>query len=218
MRLERQPEVLSGESLRVPVQQWTREEVLSDSLFWLMLFGILAPGFIGTTIFFHQTYLLELRNWPAQAFASAFVMMALMTVTFSQIAGWLIDRLGAIRLLPTFLIPLALACFSLALITRPWGIFVFMGLLGVSYGISSTLFGALWPAVYGTRHLGSVRSVTVALMVLSSALGPGVTGLLIDAGVSYLSQVLTMGLYCVAVASIMVWVSRQLVWRQTKQV
>lgn len=217
MREERSPETLAGSSVRQTVHQWTRKQVLADPLFWLMLIGILAPGFIGTTIFFHQAYLLDLRGWPPEAFASAFVMMALMTTTFSQVAGWLIDRFGAVRVLPLFLAPLSLSCFSLAAITQSWGIFVFMGLLGVSYGISSTLFGALWPEVYGTRHLGSVRSVTVAMMVLSSALGPGVTGLLIDAGVSYMSQMIVMGLYCVLVATVMVWISKQLVKRQTQE-
>ncbi|MFK7963664.1 MAG: nitrate/nitrite transporter [Burkholderiaceae bacterium] len=216
MRQERQPEALSQDTGRSVVHQWTREQVLADPLFWLMLIGILAPGFIGTTIFFHQAYLLELRQWPAEAFASAFVMMALMTTTFSQVAGWLIDRFGAVRVLPAFLAPLSLACFTLAAIEQAWGIFIFMGLLGVSYGISSTLFGALWPEVYGTRHLGSVRSVTVAFMVLSSALGPGVTGLLIDAGVPYVKQMVVMGLYCVSVAAVMIWISRQLVRRQSQ--
>ena len=91
-----------------------------------------------------------------------------------------------------------------------------MGLLGVSYGISSTLFGALWPEVYGTRNLGSVRSVTVSLMVLSSALGPGVTGLLIDAGVAYFSQILFMGLYCLSVAAVMVVIAGQLAQRKSQ--
>ncbi|UUP19628.1 hypothetical protein [Nitratireductor thuwali] len=66
------------------------------------------------------------------------------------------------------------------------------GLLGVSSGFSNTLMGALWPEVYGTRFLGAVRAMTVAVMVFASAMGPGLTGYLIDLGVSFPLQVLVM--------------------------
>ena len=213
MRVEREPEKAQPGTRGQAARHWTRREVLRDPYFWLMLCGTLTPGFIGTTIFFHQAYLLELRGWPAEAFASAFMMMAAMTLACAQVTGWLIDRLGAARVLPMFLAPLSLACFALASIEQSWGIFVFMGLLGVSQGITATLFGAIWPEVYGTRHLGSIRSVTVALMVLSSAMGPGVSGLLIDAGVSYLRQIMVMGVYCVGIATLMLWLSQRLVQR-----
>jgi MFS family permease len=213
MRIERLPQAADLPERRRAARHWTRREVLCDPLYWVMLVGTLAPGFIGTAIFFHQAYLLELRGWPPGAFASAFVLMACMTLTFALVSGWLIDRYGAFRLLPFFLLPLSLSCFSLAAIAEPVGIFVFMGLLGVSYGISSTLLGALWPEVYGTRHLGSVRSVTVAMMVFSSALGPGVTGWLIDRQVSYLLQLQVLGVYCLLAAMVMVFVSRQLAHR-----
>src|SRR5690606_16632841 len=128
----------------------------------------------------------------------------------SLLAGQLIDRFSAVSLLPLFLVPLALACLAAAFLTAPWAIFVFMGLMGVSYGVSSTLEGALWPEIYGTKHLGAVRSVAVAAMVFASALGPGLTGYLIDAGVDYSHQLATMGAYSLAAAALMWFVSRRL--------
>jgi MFS family permease len=213
MRTERQPQPGERQHPRSAPRHWQQREVLRDPMFWIMLIGVLAPGFIGTTVFFHQAYLLELRQWPPELFATAFVAMASMTLLFALLTGLLIDRVGAPTVLPLYQVPLALCCFALAGIAEPKGIFVFMGLLGVSYGISSTLFGALWPEVYGTRHLGSVRSITVALMVLATALGPGVSGLLIDAGVSYFSQFRVMGSYCLVAALVMIVVSRRLVQR-----
>ena len=84
-----------------------------------------------------------------------------------------------------------------------------MALLGISYGLSSTLFGALWPEIYGTKHLGSIRAVVIALMVFSTAMGPGVTGFLIDFGVDYPLQILVMGVYCLAVSIVMALVGRR---------
>jgi MFS family permease len=182
------------------LRHWTRREVLRDPAFWVISAGTLAPPFIGTTIFFNQVYLVELRGWTMELFASAFVAMSSMTITCALLAGWLIDRFTAVRVLPVFLLPLGAACVLLATVTAPWAAFGFMALLGVSYGFSSTLFGSLWPEIYGTRHLGSVRSVTVAMMVLASAIGPGLTGSLIDLGVAYETQILAMAGYCFVTA------------------
>ena len=215
MRVERQPRSTDLPERTVAPRHWTRREVVRDPLFWLMAAGVFAPAFIGTTIYFHQDYLLEIRNWPAGIFASSFLVMATMTIIFAFITGFLIDWVGAVRVLPFFLFPLSLACLALWGIEHSWGIFLFMGLLGISYGISSTLFGALWPEIYGTVHLGAVRSLCVALMVLMSALGPGVTGVLIDLGVAYPSQVLAMGVYCLAASVVLLFVSRKIVHRQS---
>ncbi len=210
MRVERQPRATDKQEIKWASKDWTRAEVLRDPMFWLLLLGILAPSFIGTTIYFHQAYLLELRGWAPDSFAVAFMVMASMTILFALISGFMVDRFGSLRILPFNFLPLALACFALYGISQEYGIYIFMGLLGVSTGISSTLFGVIWPEVYGALHLGAIRSVTVAFMVFSSAMGPGVTGLLIDAGVSYPLQIFVMGFYCLAVSIIMLFVAREL--------
>lgn len=210
MRVNREPRATDMPSKRSAAKDWTRGEVLRDPLFWLMLLGVLAPAFIGTTMFFHQAYLVELRGWSPQVFASAFIVMAMMTICFALLCGFLVDKFGAPAVLPYELIPLALACFALAYVPQEFGIFIFMALVGMSYGMGSTLFGALWPEVYGTKHLGGVRSITMAAMVFASAMGPGVSGILIDLGVSYFTQFAYMGFYCVAASFILLFVSRKL--------
>ena len=177
-------------------RDWTRAEVLRDPWLYALLVGVLAPPFIGTTIFFHQDYFIELRGYDPLVFASAFPLMAVTTVTFSLICGQLVDRFGAVQLLPFFLVPLAVASAAAGLMEAVWGIYVFMVLLGVSYGFTSTLLGALWPEVYGLRYLGGVRSVIVAAMVFSTALGPGLTGLLIDFGIGLPVQLVVMSGWC----------------------
>ena len=190
-------------------RDWTRAEVVRDPLFYALLLGVMAPGFIGTTIFFHQVYLVELRGWSLELFASSFTVMAIMTITFALVSGALIDRFSGVSLLPGFLLPLGAACIVLGSFDGQWSAFVFMALLGLSYGFSSTLFGALWPEIYGTRHLGSIRALTVAVMVFATAMGPGLTGYLIDHGVSYPLQILAMGAYCILISLVMLYVTKQ---------
>ncbi|MDZ5697759.1 MFS transporter [Chelativorans sp. M5D2P16] len=211
--VERAPRSSDPAPRRATGRNWTRAEVVRDPLFYALLLGVMAPGFISTTIFFHQVYLVELRGWSLEVFASSFTFMAVMTVSFALISGQLIDRFSAVALLPVFLLPLAAACLTLAAFDAQWISFIFMGMLGISYGFSSTLFGAVWPEIYGTRHLGAVRALTVAIMVFATAMGPGLTGYLIDLGVSYPLQIAAMGFYCLAASALMLFVSRRLAAR-----
>ncbi|MEM6650170.1 MAG: MFS transporter [Pseudomonadota bacterium] len=198
----RVPRLPKGQSEKTAtkVREWTRNEVLKDPIFWLILTGTLAPPFIGTTIFFHQDYLTTLREWPPQLFAQGLSVMAITTVTCALLNGAIIDRYGAKSVLPFFLLPLSAACFAVAFSDSAPTLFFFMFLLGISYGISATLFGALWPEIYGTKHLGAIRSVIVSAMVLATAIGPGITGALIDYGIDLPSQLFALGGYCLLTA------------------
>ena len=197
-RVERVPgETVAEDAAEIrTARNWTRGEVLRDPLFYALLACVLAPPFIGTTIFFHQDYLVELRGYSDLAFAAAFPIKAATTVVFSLICGQLIDRFGSFRLLPFFLLPLGVASATAALLTPVWGVYAFMFLIGISYGFTATLVGALWPEVYGIKHLGAIRSIIVAAMVFSTALGPGLTGALIDAGIALPTQLLWMSGWC----------------------
>ena len=181
-------------------RHWTRAEVLRDPIFWILLTGVLAPPFIGTIIFYHQDYLTALNGWPPRFYALSLSVMAITTVTFVLLGGAIIDRYRAATVLPVFLLPLAATCFVFASGGPPASLLVAMVLLGMSYGFSSTLFGAVWPEVYGTAHLGSIRSSIFATMVFATAAGPGLTGTLIDRGIPLPAQMTWFGVYCLLAA------------------
>jgi MFS family permease len=207
MRVERAPRSSDPVLPVSKIRDWTRGEVFRDPLFYIMLIGVLAAPFIGTTIFFHQIHLVEIRGWSLELFATTFIMMAVTVMVFALIAGFLVDRFSAIRLLPVYILPLAAACLVLGFFEQQWSAFVFMALLGVSYGFSTTLLGALWPELYGTGNLGAIRAAIVATMVFATAAGPGVTGFLIDLGVPYPFQIKIMGVYCLLASVAMLFAS-----------
>jgi len=62
--------------------------------------------------------------------------------------------------------------------------FLFMGLLGISNGLTNVLMSSLWAEIYGVNHLGSIKALTGSLMVFSTALATAVFGFLIDSGFS----------------------------------
>jgi len=195
-------------------RQWTRGEALRDPIFWLLTAGVLAPPFIGTAILFNQVYLTELRGWPLELFASAFPVMAGTAIATALVLGPLIDRYSARALLPAVLLPLFSGCLLLALLPAAPTAFVFMGLLGISSGFTAAMSGALWPELYGSRHIGAIRSVAFALMVFSSAAGPGLVGVLIDVGVDFDRQLLVMSGYCALMTGGLAIASRKLRDRQ----
>lgn len=190
----------AGGAPSAALQGWTQEEVLRDPLFYPILLAMVPPALMGNTLFFHQVYLAELRGWPPGTFASAFTLYASMTIVFSLVSGQLVDRFSALALLPFYLLPMGLGLLLLGSLEEAWSAFAFMALYGVSNGFSLSLFGTLWPELYGVKHLGSIRAMIVSVLIVASAAGPGLTGLLIDYGVSYPLQVQAMGVYCVGIS------------------
>jgi sugar phosphate permease len=207
--VERAPQASGPVARRSEARDWTRAEALRDPIFYLVILGVMPLAFIGNTIFFHQVYLVELRGWSLEAFASSFFLMASMTFVFALISGQLVDRFSGVALLPFYLLPLALACLLLGSVEAQWSAFGFMALFGLSNGFSLTLYGSIWPEIYGLKHLGAIRAVLVAIMVFASAMGPGIAGFLIDRGVSYPAQIIAMGVYCVVISVVIRHVPRR---------
>ncbi|SEU38363.1 MFS transporter [Stigmatella erecta] len=202
--VERTPHVAeagaAGGAPSAALQGWTQQQVLRDPRFYPILLAMVPPAFIGNALFFHQVYLAELRGWPPGTFASAFTLYASMTIVFTLVSGHLADRFSAVALLPFYLLPMGLGLLLLGSLEAAWGAFAFMILYGVSNGFSLSLFGTLWPEIYGVKHLGAIRSMIVPVLIVASAAGPGLTGLLMDLGVSYPLQIQVMGACCVGIS------------------
>ncbi len=160
---------------------WQRREVVRDMRFWWAIIAVLSPAMLITGLFFHQAHWAESRGWSLGWVASTMTLYAITHALGSLFTGALVDRFGARRMLRMYLLPLALGIACL-LTSSIWGWALFMFLAGFSVGASGPTVGALWPEVYGTRYLGSIRALVSSLMVLSTALAPVVIGVLIDSG------------------------------------
>ena len=192
-------------------RHWTRPDALRHWFFWAILPGLLTPSFIGTVIFFHQVHLAGTKGWSIAEMAWGYPLFAAMTVLFLFIGGQFIDRRGASRLLPLYLLPFALGIGLLDFGATVWTWYAVLAAIGAGQGLAHGLNGALWAEVYGTRHIGAVRALAVSIMVLSTAIGPGVTGLLIDAGIPFAAQGLAMAAWCAVLSAGFVLVVRRLV-------
>ena len=79
-------------------------------------------------------------------------------------------------------IPLLFAMIVLFFFNHEITAFVFLGLVGVSNGLANVLGSSTWAEIYGVKHIGSIKALTTAFMVFSTAFGTAIFGLLIDNG------------------------------------
>jgi MFS family permease len=62
--------------------------------------------------------------------------------------------------------------------------FIFLGLIGISNGLANVLGSSTWAEIYGVKYIGSIKALSTALMVFSTAFGTALFGFLIDQGYS----------------------------------
>ncbi|MDQ2068691.1 MFS transporter [Natronospira bacteriovora] len=167
---------------RASQRQWAVSDVLTDARFWLLMPIILSPAFYVTGFFFHQVHLAEAKTWPLQWLAACFAVFAATQFTGLMTAGYLTDRITARRLLPFYLLPLAGGMIVIWLGNSIWWMPLYMALFGLTAGTSATIVAAIWAEMYGTRHLGSIRSIYTSLMVFSTAASPWLMGSMLDGG------------------------------------
>ena len=190
LRLERTPQSMAktSQSTGMGGRHWTRAEALRHPLFWAMVPAVMSFSGFGTAFWFHQVHFAEIKGWSHLALVSVFPLgtVALLISTIGY--GWAVDRFGATRLLPIYLIPLVIA-FILHWYAPSLGwTALAVVLMGIAGGGQSTLLNACWAEFYGTRHIGAIKAAAAALMVLGSAIGPGLSGWLIDQGVGFEQQ------------------------------
>ncbi|MEM7777234.1 MAG: MFS transporter [Pseudomonadota bacterium] len=188
-----------------PDYAWTRREVVRHALFWLLQPALLAPAFIFTAIFFHQAHLVETKGWTMSFWALLYTPFATATVVASLATGWAIDRFGARAVLPFLLLPMAISLVLLATGTSGLMAGIALVCFGGTSGAMQPIVGAILAELYGTRHLGAIRALQASAMVFSSALGPGVMGILMDAGITMDAQIWVMALYSVAASVVSAW-------------
>ncbi|MBU2992323.1 MFS transporter [Octadecabacter sp. 1_MG-2023] len=192
LRLERTPQAISSSEQTAGLfgRHWTRAEALRHPVFWAMAPAVMSFSGFGTAFWFHQVHFAEIKGWSHLSLVAIFPLGTVTVFLSTVFYGWAVDRIGAVKLLPFYLIPYAFAFvlhwYAPSLVWTAAAIV----LMGAAGGGQATLLNACWAEFFGTRHLGSIKATTMALMVLGSALGPGVSGWLIDNGVGFEVQML----------------------------
>ncbi len=188
-----------------PAESWTKAQILRDWRFYLIVPAMIAPSIIITALFFHHPELARAKDWGIAWVTGSYWIYALGSVVASLAAGPLIDRVTAARVLPSYLMPLALGLLFVWAFDHFMWAWPYLMLVGVTVGISFTALNALWAEAYGLKHFGAIRSLAVSIAVFSSALGPPGMGALMDFGVSVENVCAFMALYCFGATALLVF-------------
>ena len=166
------------------IKQWRRIEVLKDYRFYIICLNMLAMPWIATGVFVYQSFIIEAKEWGAFVIAQSFMVYSILSVITLLGSGFLVDKFTSRKLLIFMNIPLLFSTIVLYYFDITISAFVFLGLIGISNGLANVLGSSTWAEIYGVKHLGSIKALTTALMVFSTAFGTALFGLLIDQGFS----------------------------------
>jgi predicted MFS family arabinose efflux permease len=166
------------------IKQWKRIEVLKDYRFYIVCLNMLAMPWIATGVFVYQSFITESKEWGTFVIAQSFMAYSILSVLTLLISGFLIDKYTSRKLLIFMNIPLLLSTLVLYFFDISLSAFLFLGLIGISNGFANVLGSSTWAEIYGVRYIGSIKALTTALMVFSTAIGTALFGLLIDKGFS----------------------------------
>lgn len=159
--------------------------IVFDNKFGVMIPASFILGFSITAIFFYQYVFVEDQGWSVQLYATFFTVYAVTRFLFSLFGGLWVDRFTAKTMFRYYLIPITLGLLPFAFMDSIIGALIFLVLAGITMGVSGTVKTSLIAEIYGTEKMGAIRSVFTMFMVISTALGPLIVGLLIDAGISF---------------------------------
>ena len=177
------------------IKNWKRVEVIKDYRFYIICANMLAMPWIATGTFVYQSFILNSKNWGPYIIAQSFMSYSILSVITLFIAGILIDKFSSRKLIVFMNLPLLLSTIVIIFFDQQFTAFVFLGLIGISNGLANVLGSSTWAEIYGVKYIGSIKALTTALMVFSTAFGTALFGILIDKGFTIEQIAIISGIY-----------------------
>ena len=192
------------------IKSWRRREVIKDYRFYIVSLNMLAMPWIATGVFVYQSFISESKMWNIYTIPKAFMVYSLASIMTLFFSGFLVDKFTSRKLIPIMNIPLLIAMFVLFYYQHEMSAFIFLGLVGISNGLANILGSSTWAEIYGVKFIGSIKALTTAFMVFSTAFGTAVFGLMIDNGFSIENIAFVSGLYIVISLVLLMFIRNKL--------
>ena len=183
--------------INLKIKSWQRVEVIKDFRFYIVSLNMLAMPWVATGVFVYQSFITESKMWSIYTIPKAFMVYSITSIITLFFSGFLVDKFTSRKLIPLMNIPLLFAMLVLFYYEQEISAFIFLGLIGVSNGLANVLGSSTWAEIYGVNYIGSIKALTTALMVFSTAFGTAVFGALIDRGYDIENIALIAGIYII---------------------
>ena len=145
---------------------------LHTPAFWVFagatsLFGLVSSG-LGL---FNEAVLAE-RGFDQRTYVTFLTVTTVIGLAGQLGCGWLSMRWPMPRLLGVAMFFYSAALFMLPSVSTPLELWTFAMLIGLSGGMVTVIFFAVWRRGFGPGHLGRIQGAAQMLTVLASAIGP----------------------------------------------
>jgi MFS family permease len=160
--------------------------------FWALLFAGAVPAMVLTGMSLNQTGILTDRGLDATLAATMFGVGAAAALPTSLAAGWVCDRFAARWVLVAAQVFMATGMVVLLLFPTIEGAIIYSALRGMCEGCWTVSIDVVWPAWFGRRFLGRLRSLGFAVGIFGAALGPLPFGFAADATGSFDPAILAL--------------------------
>ena len=195
IQLDSREESKNNDNKKIEIKSWRRRDVIKDYRFYIVSLNMLAMPWIATGVFVYQSFISDSKMWETYTIPKAFMVYSITSIVTLFISGFLVDKFTGRKLILFMNVPLLLAMFTLFKFNNEIFAYVFLGLIGVSNGLANILGSSTWAEIYGVKYIGSIKALTTAFMVFSTAFGTAVFGLLIDNGFTIENIALTAAIY-----------------------
>ena len=199
-----------SQTKKIKIKSWRRKDVIKDYRFYIVSLNMLAMPWIATGVFVFQSYIAESKMWSIYTIPKAFMVYSIASIITLFFSGFLVDKFTSRKLISLMNIPLLLAMFVLFYYQHEISAFIFLGLIGISNGLANVLGSSTWAEIYGVKFIGSIKALTTAFMVFSTAFGTAVFGLLIDNGFTIENIALIAGMYIVISLILLIMIRKTL--------
>ncbi len=196
--------------INLKIKSWRRLEVIKDFRFYIVSLNMLAMPWVATGVFVYQSFITDSKMWSIYTIPKAFMIYSITSIITLFFSGFLVDKFTSRKLIPLMNIPLLFAMLVLFYYEQEISAFIFLGLIGVSNGLANVLGSSTWAEIYGVKYIGSIKALTTALMVFSTAFGTAVFGVLIDSGYDIKNIALIAGIYIIVSLALLVSIRSRL--------
>lgn len=160
-------------------------EIMKTRAFWILIPSSIVAAAFGTGFLLFKLKLGLSKGWDPSYIAIWFTAYAIGNALSNIIAGLLSDRFGGRILFPIYLLPGAIGIACLLVSDSFWVYIALVTGIGITNGFGGTVKSVVITEIFGTKIIGTVRSLFVMIMVFSTALGPLIFGTMLDFGYSF---------------------------------
>ena len=203
-------EIEQNSKMSLEIKSWRRKEVIKDYRFYIISLNMLAMPWIATGVFVYQSFISDSKMWNIYTIPKAFMIYSIASIITLFFSGFLVDKYSSRKLISLMNIPLLFAMFVLMYYQHEVSAYIFLGLIGVSNGLANVLGSSTWAEIYGVKFIGSIKALTTAFMVFSTAFGTAVFGQFIDNGFSVENIAFIAAIYIVVSLALLIIIRNSL--------